>query len=426
MREDTHPFMRFSHFVVWLTLLCPSLMVTAWAGSAANSLDVPVAPHFFDDQAQAPLDAVVTPLSNSDGLRVLRVTFPSPVTTPFVANNTVVGFLYLPSGTGPFPAMIVLPEWLPRNLSHEEVMCEAMAHAGVAAFVMEEPYSLERRPVPHRPDAELLSGNLPQMVAGLRQTVLDARRCVDYLQSRPDIMGSKMGIGGISLGAILASLIAGVDPRLTVVLSVVGGSDIADIIWNSLFTRGIHQSLVAHGYTFGDLQTAMAPFEADRWLHGFDPANALMFNGRDDIFVHPWEAKDMAQALGGAPIVWLDTGHYGVALSSGMIEATGARFLRARFFPNCPRFHAPASLPAHTIKLGILLGGQEVASPALAYQVLDFDREGHFSMDAQLTLSGLSADLTARLNDSKSVGIEFPLFHGRVQPRPFLMFHVVL
>ena len=106
--------------------------------------------------------------------------------------------------------------------------------------------------------------------------------------------------------------------------------------------------------------------------------------------------------------------------------ATGARFLRSRFFPDNPAFHAPDTLPSRTIKLGFLVGGQELLSPTLAYQALNLDRAGRFSLDAQLTLHGLSGAFSARLNDFQEVGVEFPVFHGTTKPRPFLLFHVVL
>ena len=418
--------MPYPRFFALIVLICMLSAAPSWAGSAAESMHIPVNPHFFHYNSAAPLESTVTPLRDEARLHVFRVTFPSPVVTAVAVNNTVVGFLYEPQGPGPFPAMIVLHEWLPRNLDNEIQMAEAIGHAGVAAFIMEEPYSLERRPIPHRPDAELLSGNLPQMVAGLRQTVIDARRSIDFLQSRPEINPKKIGISGISLGGILAPLTAGVDHRLSVVLTVVGGADIADTIWNSLFTRGIQRGLVQHGYTFHDLEVAMAPFEADRWLRHFNPHNALMFNGSEDIFIRPWAARDLSKAMGGAPIVWLDTGHYGVVLSIGAVEKTGAEFLRSRFFSDAPPFQAPHFLPAHTIKIGILLGGQEIASPDLAYQIINFDRSGRYSLDGQLTFSGLSAALSAQLNDSKSIGVEFPLFHHGIHPRLFVLFHVVL
>ncbi|MBV9850968.1 MAG: prolyl oligopeptidase family serine peptidase [Armatimonadetes bacterium] len=419
-----HPFRPARLAAALLLFLLVPLPVRA--GSAADSASVPVDPAFFDYDARAPLAATETPLSVKDGIRVLRVTYPSPVVTPFAANNTVVAFLFLPPGPGPHPAMIVLHEWLPNNLADEDNMCQAMAQAGVAALLVEQPYSLERRPVPHRPDAELLSGNLPQMVAGLRQAVIDARRGADWLQTRPDIDPKRLGIGGISLGGVLAPLVAGADSRLTVVLTVVGGADVADLIWKSFTTRGVHKGLVQRGETYQSLERGMAPFEAGRWLHHFNPDNALLFNGRDDFIVRPWQAEDMARALDGARIVWLNTGHYGPIFTVGDVEATGARFLRSRFFPDAPPFHAPENLPAQTVKLGFLVGGQERLSPALAWQVLNFDPAGRFSADAQLTLHGLSAALSARLNNSRAVGVEFPLLKGTTKPRPFILFHVVL
>ena len=398
----------------------------ARAGSAAESASVPVDSRFFDYDSRAPLAATVTPLPDKDGLRVSRVTYPSPVVTPFPVNNRVVAYFFQPPGPGPHPAMVVLHEWLPNNLNDEFVMCEGMAHAGFAALLVEEPYSMDRRPVPHRPDAELLSGNLPQMVAGLREAVIDARRGADWLQSQPDIDPQRMGIAGISLGGVLAPLTAGADSRLKVVLTVVGGADVADLIWNSLTTRGIHKGLVQRGESYQSLVTGMAPFEAGRWLRHFNPENALLFNGRYDIIVRPWQAEDMAHALGGARIVWLNTGHYGGVFTESDVVAAGARFLQSRFFTDVPAFHAPDTLPAQTIKLGFLVGGQELLSPALAYQALNFDRAGRLSFDAQITLHGLSGAVSARLNDFQEVGIEFPVFHGTTRPRPFLLFHVVL
>ena len=122
------------------------ITLPARAGSAADSRSVPVDPTFFDYDASAPLAATETPLSETDGVRVSRVTYPSPVVTPFAANNTVVAFLFLPPGPGPHPSMVVLHEWLPNNLNDENSMCQAMARAGVAALLVEQPYSLERRP----------------------------------------------------------------------------------------------------------------------------------------------------------------------------------------------------------------------------------------------------------------------------------------
>ncbi len=385
-----------------------------------------VDPHFYDYDSRAPFPVTQTPDGQINGVSVTRVTFPSPVVTPYAANNMVVAFLFQPSGPGPHPAMVVLHEWLPVNLNDEFSIGATLAKAQIAALVMEEPYSLDRRPLPHVPEAELLSGNVPQMLAGLRQCVLDARRALDWLSAQPDIDANRMGISGISLGGILAPLVAGVDHRARVVVAIDGGADVADIVWSSPFLRGLKPGILASGYTRQSLHAELAPVESSLWLGGFNPQNAVLFNGRYDVFVTPDHARKLSKALGGAPIVWLNTGHYGLALSLKTLDETGVKFVQSRFGGNPTAYTPPSTIPSHTVKAGLLLGGHEGVSPALAYQVLNFDPAGRFSLDGQLTLHGLSGALSARLTTTSSVGLEMPLFHGPAKPQPFILLHIVL
>ncbi len=382
---------------------------------------------FYDYDASAPFAATETPLETTDGVRVVRVTYPSLVVTPFAVNNTETGYLFLPPGAGPHPAMLVLPEWLPPPaLADEFTLCRGIAHNRIAAFLLVAPYSLMRRPVPAVPEAELLSGNVPQTVQAIRQTVLDCRRGLDYLSRRPDIDPARMGVSGISLGGVIAPLVAGVDRRARVLLCFVGGADVGGLLWENPMFRGMKPEMKRRGYSEDTVRDAVAAIEPSRYLQGFDPANALLFSGRDDVFVTPGKARALARALGGAHIIWLNTGHYGLHLSEAQATVIGGRFLQSRFFPDTPPFTLPNNLPAKTIKLGFLLGGHEGLSPALGYQFFNFDPQGRFSIDGQLTLHGLSAALSARLGATSEVGIEVPLLHRDTKPAPFVLLHIVL
>ncbi len=367
-----------------------------------------------------------TPYATETGFHALRITFPSPVVTPYPVNNIVTGFLFLPDTPGPHPVMLVEHEWLPTTLATEFEMSANLAKAGIAAFLIVQPYSYNRRPQPRIEGVELLSGDVPQMVGALRQAVLDARRAMDYLSSRPDIDPSRMGITGISLGGVLAALIAGVDHRAHVLVTIVGGTDVSDVVFDSPITSGLHPALLYHGVTYDSLKRDMAPVEPANWLHGFDPKNALMFNGRYDVFISPKQARHLSEALGGARIIWTPTGHYGAVFAQKKIEAVGIEFLRSRFGMDTAPFHPPSSLAAPTIKLGLLFGGHEGVSPALAYQAVTFGPQDRLSLDGQLTLHGLSVAPSVRLDESNSLGLEYPLLHGRPRPRLFYFFHFVL
>ena len=199
-----------------------------------------VDPAFYIYDAAAPFTVTEKPFGEENGVKISVLTYPSPVTSAYPANNTVTAYLFLPNGPGPHPAMVVLHEWNAASTQGGFRLCHAIARAQVAALLVIEPFTLSRKPQTANPeDAEILSGNIPHMVAALRQAVLDARRGLDYLSHRPDIDPQRLGIAGISLGGVLSGLTAGVDPRIRVVLTLVGGADFAKGFWDGLLTRRV-------------------------------------------------------------------------------------------------------------------------------------------------------------------------------------------
>ena len=421
--------LRAIHLRASLTALLALLLFsgTAWASPPP----APVDKHFYDYDAAAPFAVTQVPdkeaMAEVGGdIRVTRVTYPSPVVTPYPANNSVTAFLFQPNTPGPHPVMLVEHEWLPVKLTNEFVLCATLARAGVAAFLVVQPYSYNRRVTPRVEDVELLSGSDAQTVAAVRQAVLDNRRALDWLQTRPDIDPAKMGVAGISLGGILAPLIAGVDHRARVLVTIVGGGDVSDLVYDSFITYGLRPSLLYHGVTFDSIKCDYVNIEPTNWLSGFDPRNAILFNGRFDVFVNPQMAHHLANALGGAPIVWIPTGHYGTVFATKKIEAIGAEFVRSRFGLSAAPFTAPKTLSAPTIKLGLLFGGQEGVSPLAAYQLITVGPGARYSVDGQATLHGLAIAPSFRIDESNSLGLEVPLLHGKPRTRLFYSFTFTL
>lgn len=396
---------------------------------SAPSLPYGVSPHFYDYDQATPFPVTEKPYGTENGVQITTITFPSLIHTPYAVNNTVTAYLFVPPGPGPHPAMVVLHEFNPSSTKSGFLLCRAIVRAHVEALMVVGPYSLNRTPSPNdKNDTHILSGSVPDMVGALSQIVFDARRGLDYLAQRPDVDPSRMGIAGISLGGVMSGVVAGVDPRVKVVLTLVGGADFPKDIWDGVLTRPIRRQILQSGYTYQTYSAAMAPIDSSTWLpqKHFNPDDVLMINGHYDTVILPNQAKLLARDFGGTHIVWLASGHYGAQFSAGPASDLGVKFLRARFFGETAAYHQPDHLPARTIKLGFLLGGHEGVSPSIATSLINFDGPGRYTIDGQLTLHGLSAALSARIGLLGSVGIEFPIFHGTTRPKPFVMFSLTL
>src|SRR5262249_31566652 len=101
-----------------------------------------------------------------------------------------------------------------------------LTRQGYATISLDAQYRGERA----RPDR---SGDLKPDSYTFRdawiQTVIDLRRAVDYLESRPDIERGKIGYLGFSMGAMLGSVLGGVEARLCCFLLAVPGGGFVNL-----------------------------------------------------------------------------------------------------------------------------------------------------------------------------------------------------
>jgi dienelactone hydrolase len=159
----------------------------------------------FGYDAAAPLgwrDVAAT--DTRDGITVRDVSFVAPKL------GRVPAYLVLPSGDGPFPAVV----WMPgSNGSRDDMVEDArdLAKRGVAALLPQ-------------PAAPVLSCSRIARERDLyvRNVVL-VRRSLDALSALPQIDGTRLGAVGFSYGAFLVGSAAGAEPRLKAVVLDSGG-----------------------------------------------------------------------------------------------------------------------------------------------------------------------------------------------------------
>jgi dienelactone hydrolase len=256
-------------------------------------------PGQFDWQA-VPLGA------DSPTVEVWDVTFPSPVVTPFEANNTVHCEYFQPKREGKRPAVIVL-HILGGDFPLSRLFCNRLAQQGVAALFVKMPYYGPRRApgVPRR----MISANPDETVEGMTQAVLDIRRAVAWLGAREEVDPDQIGVFGISLGGITGALVATAEPRIQNVCLLLAGGDISRIKLAELKVRGELPK------DFGDPETYIkkwAVIDPVTYAENARGKRILLLNADRDEIIPRACTESLHKAFGEPEIVWYAGGHYSV------------------------------------------------------------------------------------------------------------------
>lgn len=164
--------------------------------------------------------------------------FTSAVPTPYPENNTVSAQWH-PAKKHKGRAVVVLPHWNASFPQHG-ALCRALSKFGISALRLSLPYHDHRMPPElHRADYAV-SSNIGRTIDATRQAVIDARSCVDWLESQGY---DRIGILGTSLGSCYAFLTSAHDHRLKVNVFNHCSSWFADVVWTGLSTMHIKESL---------------------------------------------------------------------------------------------------------------------------------------------------------------------------------------
>lgn len=240
---------------------------------------------------------------------VASVQFPSPIVTPDVENNTVHAEYFQPKRKGRRPAVIVL-HILGADFALSRYVAARLADQGVAALFVKLPYYGERRPQGGGEAKRFLSSDIERTVLAMRQGVCDVRRGAAWLAARPEIDPARLGVMGISLGGIVASLACAIDPTLNRGAFLLAGGDLARILWEMPEGAKYRAAWIASGRTFDDLKALTDPFDPVIHAARLKGKHVLMIAGNVDEVVPPSCTRALWNAAGRPPLTWYDCGHY--------------------------------------------------------------------------------------------------------------------
>ena len=204
-----------------------------------------------------------------DGFRVEKIAYESLPSFWVTAN------VYLPaSGSGPFPAVVIAPGHGAAGKLEDWSWGGNLARNGIAALAY-DPFGQGERLQYYDPElkaskiggptAEHGEANVGPMLIGddvARYWVNDAMRAVDYLTSRKDIDGSRIGAFGCSGGGTATAYFAALDDRVKAAASACYITSFQELLVSPTGVQDAEQTIphfIEQGMDFPDWVEQMAP-----------------------------------------------------------------------------------------------------------------------------------------------------------------------
>lgn len=251
--------------------------------------------------------------AETHGFRLYEVRFPSQVKSRFAANDLVWGHLFVPRrARKPPPCVLLLPIMAAPNAWIESRFVHELVRSGYAAMWLEMPYQFHRRPAPLVPSGSVFLARTAKRLGGnFRQSVADARRALSWLEGSGLVDGSRLGLFGVSLGALVGSSAYAQDARPRGAVFLLGGADFPDLVRRGSMTSGFVR---AAGITAEELREAwrgLDPLERREANRG---KRVLLINARSDTVIPAENARRLRDAFPDSVQRWVPLGHYGAVL----------------------------------------------------------------------------------------------------------------
>jgi uncharacterized protein len=243
---------------------------------------------FHYDRA-LPADVVEGGVEVRDGVEV------HDLSQPARAGGRIAAYLVAPPPNGPVPAIVFIhPAPGTRATFLDEAI--ALARDGAASLLIDAPWA---RGVAW----SRTMGEAKHDARELVEVVVELRRSIDYLATRPDIDAGRIVFVGHSLGALVGGVLAGVEKRVRAFVLMAGAGSFTDVAALNLPTL--------MGVTLERYAQSMAPIDPVYYVGHAAPAPLFFQLGERDAFFPREKQTGFAEA-GSEPktVRWYDADHY--------------------------------------------------------------------------------------------------------------------
>jgi dienelactone hydrolase len=220
------------------------------------------------------------------------------------------------------PVVVLLPIFN-GQLGITRYFARYFANQGFAAIVVVR----ERDPLSEMFDPEV----------AIRANLTEYRRVLDWVEQQPELDPARIGLFGISLGAMDAVMLTALDDRIDALVVAMAGGDLASLMMSTNYRRIVRRvdgMLADSGMSRERFaqnlaeQITMDPLTLAPYV---DAGRVLMIMTRTDAIV-PFEAQQALRASMGAPeTLYLPTGHRPSVLFFPRVRSSAFEFFARQF-----------------------------------------------------------------------------------------------
>lgn len=256
---------------------------------------------FFEYDRNLPLDANTYDREEHEVSYRLKIVFRG------ARDGRVPGYLAIPAAMSPpYPVVLLLhglgsskEDWWTET-TDEECLARELLSAGYAVCALDIPFHGERT---HHSDYEsawsviAVRGQINRYREMLVESVLEHRRAIDYLATRPDIDSARIGIFGRSIGGLVTYILTATDPRIK-----------AAIVASTLPMGDFYVDCLGWDKSAKDL---LAPVSPRNFAPAIKQAAFLLLNGTDDPYGTVEDIRSLYELVGSPSkeLVFFDSGH---------------------------------------------------------------------------------------------------------------------
>ena len=218
------------------------------------------------------------------------------------------GRYWHPSGNGVHPTILLLPAiW---GDGYMDRFAQDLTEKGFACLQFPSHRYLEQL-------RGLSKIQMDSLAETRRTQVAEAGQVLLWLSTQPEVDSDRIGILGMSIGAIIASLLTESDDRIQAAVYLLGGGNLPEIMAapQGYVKRRLRERIMAeNGMTEDEFKKAavqsLQPVDPLTYAGRLDAGRILMVNGRFDQVIPYDNAKELWNALGQPNWVILPAGHY--------------------------------------------------------------------------------------------------------------------